>query len=191
VVEKNNKLVKLEVEETGKINAAALKNWQDLGTPALGLEERVQVLDEALSGVWNMGESGGRYFKAIRRFERWLSRCRDILEAREQDDGLDDDELMFIEELDEQWRDDCLIIGRKLQAWRDNLRDLGSPDSGSSLGVVVDGCRRLVIAMLLELNVMVKIEEDAMAMESEWIKSMNDEDEDADTPVAGAIWRST
>jgi hypothetical protein len=138
-----------------------------------------------------MSESGGRYSRVIRRFERWLSRCQDIMEAREHDDGLEDDEVVFLEELDEQWKDDCLVIGRKLETWRDNLRDLGSPDSGSSLGIVVDACRSLVGGMLMELNVMAKIEEDAMAMELEWIKSMNDEDEDGDTPIAGAIWRST
>jgi hypothetical protein len=45
--------------------------------------------------------------------------------------------------------------------------------------------------MLTELNVMAQIERDAMSMEAEWIKSMNDDVlDDEDTPVAGAIWRS-
>jgi hypothetical protein len=45
--------------------------------------------------------------------------------------------------------------------------------------------------MLTELNVMAQIERDAMSMEAEWIKSMNDDVlDDKDTPVAGAIWRS-
>jgi hypothetical protein len=45
--------------------------------------------------------------------------------------------------------------------------------------------------MLTELNVMAQIERDAMSMEAEWIKSMNDDVlDDEHTPVAGAIWRS-
>jgi hypothetical protein len=48
-----------------------------------------------------------------------------------------------------------------------------------------------VKGMLVELSVMAKIEEDAMAMELDWIKSMNDEDGFGDNPIAGAIWRCT
>jgi hypothetical protein len=46
--------------------------------------------------------------------------------------------------------------------------------------------------MLMELNIMAQIERDAMSMEAEWIRSMNDDvlDDDKDTPVAGAVWRS-
>jgi len=46
--------------------------------------------------------------------------------------------------------------------------------------------------MLMELSVMAQVERDAMNMELEWIKSMNNDvsDDDQDTPTAGAIWRS-
>jgi hypothetical protein len=56
---------------------------------------------------------------------------------------------------------------------------------------VVDRYRNLVSGMLMELNLMAQIERDAMNMEAEWIKSMNDDVlDDKDTPVAGAIWRA-
>ncbi|PMD24146.1 hypothetical protein NA56DRAFT_643414 [Hyaloscypha hepaticicola] len=191
VVDRNETLVQLEVEETGKINAAALKRWQELGTPGWGLEQKIQALDEVISGVWNLGGSGGKYERVVRRFEKWLIRCQDILGARAHDEGLEDDECVFLEELDAGWKDDCLILSRKLESWRDRLEDLGTLDSGSSLAVVVDRYRSLVSSMLMELNVMAQIERDAMDMEAEWIKSMNDDVlDDKDTPVAGAIWRT-
>jgi hypothetical protein len=193
VVAKHDELVHLEVEETGKINAAALKKWQDKGIPGWGLEEKIQMLDEVVTGVWNLGESGGKYARAVRKFERWLSRSQDILEARVHDEGLKDDQVIFLEELDAGWKDDCLIVGRKLEIWKNHLKDLGSPDSGSSLATVVEGCQRLVRGMQTELNVMAQIERDAVRMEVDWIKSMNDDvlDDDDDRPVAGAIWRVT
>jgi hypothetical protein len=196
VVDRNEILVQLEVEQTGKINAAALKRWKDLGTPGWGLEEKIQLLDEVISGVWILGDSGGKYGKVVRRFERWLMRYQEIMEARTHDEGLEDDTVVFLEELDAGWKDDCLVLRRKLESWTDHLKNLGTLDSGSSLAVVVDGCRSLVNGMMMELDAMTQIERDAISMELEWIKSMNDDDhdddvlDDRDTPVAGAIWRS-
>jgi hypothetical protein len=192
VVDRNEALIDLEVEEMGKINAAALQKWRDSGAPGWGLEEKIQVLDEVVGGVWNLGEAGGKHARLVRKFERWLGKCQDVLEARVQGDGIEDEDPVFLEPLDAGWKDDCLVLGRKLETWRDQLRDLGTPDSGSSLAAVVDGCRRLVRGMLMELSVMAQVERDAMNMELEWIKSMNNDvsDDDQDTPTAGAIWRS-
>ena len=45
--------------------------------------------------------------------------------------------------------------------------------------------------MLIELDIMAQIERDAVAMELDWIRSMNDDTMgDEDIPVAGAVWRS-
>lgn len=142
-----------------------------------------------ISGVWNLGESGGKYARIVRRFEKWLSRYQDILEARSRDAEVED--IIFLEELDSSWKDDCLVLGRKLESWRDHLKHLGSPDPRSSLGNVVEGCRSLIRGMLMELSIMSQIERDAMGMELEWIRSMNDDImDDEDIPVAGAVWRT-
>lgn len=183
----------LEVDETAKINAAALRKWQDLGMPGWGLDEKIQVLDEVLTGVWNMGESGGKYSRVVRKFERWLGRCQDVLEARAQEDDVDNDnEILFLEELDAGWEDDCHILERKLETWRAHLNDLGSPENGSSLATIVHGCRSLIRGMLTELSMMGQIERDAMHMEAEWIKTMNDDvlEDDENIPTVGAVWRS-
>lgn len=190
ILERNEELVQLEVEETAKANALALKQWQDIGGPGWGLGEKIQVLDEIVTGVWNLGEPGGKYARIVRRFERWLGRCRDILEAREKDEV--DDEVVFIEELDGGWKDDCQVLGRKLEGWRVHLRDLGEVEGGSSLARMLKGIGSLIRGMLTELSVMEGIERDALSTEQEWIKSANDDDDDddGDIPTAGAIWRS-
>jgi hypothetical protein len=98
---------------------------------------------------------------------------------------------MFVEELDSGWKDDCLLLSRKLEIWKSHLKDLGSPDLGLSLAVVLDGCQSLVVGMLKELTLMAQIERDAIRMEAEWIKSMNDDVlDDRGIAAAGAIWRS-
>ncbi len=199
MVERNGALVDLEVKECGKRNAAAVRKWQDQGAPGWGLEEKIQVLDEVLTGVWNLGDSaaGGKYARVVRRFERWLSRCQAVLSSRKSEVGLENEqEVLFIDPLDQSWRDDCLLIGRKLDSWFHQLKDLGMPDKApeSSLVVVVGGCWSLVEGMLMELAVMGQIERDAMAMEREWIRKMNqyglDDDDNKNNPVAGAVWRS-
>jgi hypothetical protein len=192
VADRNSALVELEIQETAKINAAALRKWEDLGMPGLGLDEKIQVLDEVVTGVWNMGESGGKYSRVVRKFERWLSLCQDVLEARTHEGEIDDDnEILFLEELDAGWEDDCHVLERKLETWRARLTDLGSPEDGSSLATIVSGCRSLIRAMLTELSVMGQIERDAMHMEADWIKTMNGDvsEDDENIPGVGAAWR--
>ncbi|RDW83256.1 hypothetical protein BP5796_04747 [Coleophoma crateriformis] len=184
-VKEHEGLVRLEEEEMGKINAAALKQWGE----SWSLEEKTQALDEVLGSVWNLGEAGGKYARVVRKFEKWLTRTQSILKAREHNE--EDEEIAFVDELDGAWKDDCLMLSRKLETWRDQLRNLGIPEGSSNLSMVVQGCRRLVEDMLQELAVMTRIEQDAVRMENEWIESMNEEIiEDQDGPSAGAIWRA-
>jgi len=189
VVVQHRDLVRLEVNETGKINAAALKDWQDIGVLGWGLDEKIQVLDEIVSSVWNLGEPGGKYARAVRRFEKWLSRCQDILQSRAKNEEDEDEEPVFIEKLDMAWRDDCLVLARKLESSRDQLKDLGLPEDGSSLTSVMAGCRSLVLGMLAELSTMAQIERDAIQSEVDWIRRMSTLDDNEDKNVAGAAWR--
>lgn len=180
-----------EVDETGKINAVALRKWKEESSPGWGLDEKIQVLDEIVSGVWNLGEHNGKYARAVRKFERWLSRCQGILAARESDDGLGNGEFVFLEALEQSWKDECTNLTRKLDMWRGQLRDLGELERASSLATVVGEYRTLVKGMLKELAVMGEIERDVMGREIDWIKEMNeDEDEGVDVHTAGACWRA-
>ena len=185
-----------EVVEMGWVNAGALAGWRDgEGVVGWGFEEKIRVLDEVVNGVWNLGDAGGKYVRVVRKFERWLARYQDILEARSHDATTDDNnDVLFLEPLDPAWKDDCLLLARKLATWKDQLKNLSipEPDPASSLTTVLEGCRRLVGGMAMELAVMGRIEKDAVVLEGEWVRGMNDDDttDDEDMPVAGAVWRS-
>ncbi|KAH8894787.1 hypothetical protein GQ53DRAFT_744200 [Thozetella sp. PMI_491] len=185
-------------------NVKALVEWA--GTRG-GLEEKIQGLDVVLSGLWSMGEPGGKYARAVRRFERWADRMSEVLAARDGGGGdallLDaDGEVVFIGELDAAWKDECNGLGRRLDEWWRVLRDIGEVPgrndgergaSRSSLETILDASRTLVSDMLAELSIMEQIERDAVAQEMEWIRAMSrgvDEAADAAKARAGAIWRA-
>lgn len=186
-----------EVEEAR--NLAALMAWGG----SKGLDGKVQVLDTVLSGVWSLGEPNGRYTRVVRKFEKWADQTRRAVEARKLAGGLgalmDDDEVGFVTELDPAWKDEVSSMARKLDSWR---RQLGQLESGvseddqgeelkmSSLARLLSGCRSQVHGMLAELDLMEQIERDALAQETAWIRRMNRDDDESDTPRAGAIWRA-
>lgn len=186
-----------EAEEAG--NLAALAAWGG----GKGLEDKVQTLDSIISGVWSLGEPGGRYARAVRQFEKWVGRMVQSVEARRKAGGLgalmEDDKVAFVGELDPAWKDEVASMTRKLDLWRRQLGQLGNglPDGGddeeqqrSSLARILSGCRAQVGDMLAELSVMEQIERDAISQETAWIRRMNRDDDENDTPRAGAIWRA-
>ncbi|KAI0121985.1 hypothetical protein F4814DRAFT_407124 [Daldinia grandis] len=196
-------LIRLERHGVEARNIAALVRWGRRNRSGLGLEEKVQILDEVLNGVWQLGESGGRYQRVVANFEVWADRMASIIEAQRSGDveGLiAGDEVQFLGDLDRTWARDCESLLRKLEGWRAALRDLGDIDDNddsvadSGLARMVRGSRTLVDDMLAELVVMGQIERDAARTENEWITRMNKaiEDEDDDTPAARAyvpLWK--
>jgi hypothetical protein len=188
VVQRNDELVQLEVQETGNVNAAALKKWHDDAVLGSGLDERIQKLDELVNGVWNLSSENGKYARVVRKFERWLSRSQSILSSRSA--NLAEDDVIFIEPLDTTWHDECFHIARKLDGWKVALKDLGTLDMKSSAGRVLDGFGVLVKGMNEELTVMGQIERDVMEGEKNWIKVLNDEESDEEGVTAGACWRA-
>ncbi|KAI1413736.1 hypothetical protein F5Y13DRAFT_28310 [Hypoxylon sp. FL1857] len=218
----NKALLSLERQGVEARNVGVLARWggdSDNGRGGragggLGLEEKVQILDEALNGVWQLGEPGGRYQRVVAGFEAWAERMASIVSAQRSgnlDVLVDGEEVRFLGELDTGWKHDCVSLLRKLEGWSAALRELGdvssvasstgsssepSTNSGSGSGLerMVSGCRALVHDMLAELELMAQIERDAARAEDEWIESMNKaiEDEDDDTPAARAyvpLWK--
>ncbi|XXG96591.1 hypothetical protein Hte_002879 [Hypoxylon texense] len=210
-------LLRLERSGVEARNVAALVRWGDTnrsGGPSggRGLEEKVQILDEVLNGVWQLGEPGGRYERAARGFETWAEHMAAIVAAQRGGDvdALVDDgeEIRFLGELDRGWKHECVSLARKLEGWQALLQELGDVEdddsSRSGLAKMLDGCRALVRDMLAELAVMEQIERDATRAEDAWIESMNkaiedeadgdgdDDDDDDDTPAARAyvpLWK--
>ena len=195
------------------VNVAALRRWgsspatQGRKAAAAGigengrLEDRIQALDGIVSGLWSLGEAGGRYARVVRRFERWAERMREIESARRggrrdagalADSTLLDDrgEPVFVGGLDAAWADECAHIARRLDGWQARLDVLGDvppppPGAGddvdelegrtremSSLERMLAGCRCLVRDMRAELAVMGRIVADSVAGEDEWVARM-------------------
>ncbi|KAH7267065.1 uncharacterized protein BKA55DRAFT_554241 [Fusarium redolens] len=192
----SNQIDDQEKAEVERENILALRKWAVGG----GLEERIQILDAAIAGLWALEEPGGRYARVVRRFERWVDRMCEIEEARRGGGALlQENDTLFIGELDSAWKDECAGLVRRLDTIKrqlDQLGDFANDDQDgeskdqSSLQHMVEGSRELVQGMLTELAVMDDIEGDALAREDEWIERMNRDDEMEDTPRAGAVWRA-
>jgi hypothetical protein len=105
------------------------------------LEEKVMMLDAVLSGLWGVGEPGGRYGRVVGVFEGWVGQVERVMERRGEwkrgnqrggvgvDDGESFDEQqqqqLFIPSLPTPWREECASLLRRLDDWRRKLRELG------------------------------------------------------------------
>lgn len=108
------------------------------------------------------------------------------------------EDALFLQDLDQTWTDDCASMTRKLEGWQDRLehcmRGGGGREPGgdrSSLARMLDGAGSLAGDMLAELGAMEEIRQAALAREQDWIEAMNRDDDENDTPRAGAVWRTT
>ncbi|KAH8199651.1 hypothetical protein TruAng_006181 [Truncatella angustata] len=176
-------------------NAAALVRWGSVNSisaksggeaTAGGLEDKIQVLDQVLDGVWALSEPGGRYNRVVEDFETWAERMAGVVRARKsgkaEEHLVRDGEILFVSDLDTRWKDDCAGLVRKLEGWRGMLDGIG-PAPGdvedraqrSSLSRALGGSTSLVDDMLAEMELMQDIEKEARRSEDEWIERMNKE----------------
>ena len=193
VCRKYEELVGIEEAQTDRATALVLKGWVDADkSGGMGFEGRVQVLDEVVAGLWNLSDPGGKYARVVRRFEKWMQGVMEVQDRREKGDLLDDGEVVFIEELENQWRDELRSQSRKVENLEDKLDDLGEVEGKSSLSTVVNGCRALAKGMMMELDTMKRTESEVVKVEQDWIRGMIEldvESEDEGANRAGAIWR--
>ena len=182
-------------------NSQALRRW---GASGKGLEEKIQSLEEIFSGIWTLSEAGGRHSRAVRRFERWVDRVRDVEDARrdKRTPPYQNQDALFIGELEAPWKAECAGIMRRLEGWRVQLCDVDDLPAepkdesngrrgGSSLGRMLRGAQNLIQDMLAELREMGDMEQEALAREDAWIESMNRDDGRHHTLGTGAVWRVT
>ena len=184
-------LVSVEDAQIDRATALVLKAWAENEVQGFGFEERVQVLDEVVAGLWNLSDPGGKYSRVVRRFEKWMNHVTEVHERRENGDLMDDGEVVFIEELENAWRDELRSQSRKVENLRDKLEDLAEVEGKSSLAMVVSGCMGLAKGMVLELDVMKKSEAEVMRAEQDWIRSVIGDGigEEEERATAGAVWR--
>lgn len=220
LVKENDELRLAERDGFESRNAAALLRWgsEQAGQHEhMGLDEKIQVLDQVLNGVWSMSEPEGRYSRVVADFEDWADKMAEVVSAQRSGDvdaliNNGGGEVLFASELEKLWKGECAGLQRKLDGWRGMLRELGDADDTqedsdkttakqqpmamgqqsqrSSLARVLDGCRSLVNDMLSELAAMQDIERESIRAENEWIEKMNDELRLDDTPVNDVqLWK--
>lgn len=183
-------LIGIEEAHTDRVTALVLKQWVDVDKAGgMGFEDRIQILDEVVAGLWNISDPGGKYSRVVRRFEKWMQGVMEVQDRREKGDFLDDGEVAFIEELENQWRDELRTQSRKVENLKEKLDDLGEVGGKSSLSVVINGSRSLAKGMLQELDTMKKTESEVMKAEQDWIRSMIEVDNEEERSTAGAVWR--
>lgn len=186
-------MVEIEEAQTDRATALVLKGWVDADkSGGMGFEDRVQILDEVVAGLWNLSDPGGKYSRVVRIFEKWMQGIMEVQDRREKDDLLDDGEVVFINELENQWRDELRSQSRKVKNLQAKLDDLGEVKGKSSLSTVVDGCRALATGMMMELDTMKRTESEVVKAEQDWVRGMielDGESEDEGANRAGAVWR--
>jgi hypothetical protein len=174
-------------------NAGILKGWE----AGQGIEERVQLLDEVLAGTWGLCGPGGKYARLVRKFESWMQTCADIQAARTDASASD---LRFVEPLDMPWKEESVVLLRKLEAWREqmmllrlNPADDEPEHTQFSLDRAVAGVWHTVDNMVQEIGAMGRIEAEVMRREEAWIRErVEDDSEDEPGDALGGrhgIWR--
>lgn len=165
-------------------NVAALVRWGKNDSGKQDLEEKVQLLDQVLDGVWNFSEPRGRYNKVVERFGDWADRMAAIVSMQNSGNAnnlVQGNDVLFVSDLDTSWKVDCASLNRKLEGWKAMLQQIGAaPRDGdekqkSSLSRILTGCTSLVHDMLAELEIMQEIEREARRAEDRWIEKMNEE----------------
>lgn len=195
LVKRNDELIGLEEGQRDRECGLVLKSWaaDENSRSGWGLEDRIQVLDECVTGLWSMSEPGSRYGRVVRRFEKWMDRVVDIRAGREKGVLLDDHsgDLLLIEELDQQWRDELRSQARKVETFHERLADLGEVEGKSSLSRTLSGLMSMASGMATELDYMKKIEAEVVRAEAIWIREMiEDAGSEDEGTAAGAVWRT-
>ena len=190
VLNRYEDLVGIEEAQMDRATALVLKQWAG-NEKGVGFEERVQVLDEVVAGLWNLSDPGGKYSRVVRKFGKWMTHVQEVHVRREKGELLGEDgEVVFISELEDAWRDELRSQSRKVENLKDRLDDLGVVEGKSSLATVVNGCMALAKGMMMELDTMKRVENEVVKAEQEWIRSMiEDASEEEGERTAGAIWR--
>lgn len=140
-------------------NLSALDSW--CRDPSL-LVENLQILSLVYSDLTSLLEDGSRHADVLNMFELWMNEAEAPLPG------------VFIQTLPDEWKAAHASLALKLRSIQRNLGVLPPPHSstekGSSLQVVLNGCKSLVDGMLRELDLMLKLEKDLLARETNKIE---------------------
>jgi hypothetical protein len=166
--------VALEQERAGQEqkNLQALLEWSG-NRSSVGLVEHIQALSGPLHELPSLVEPGGRVWRLVDTFSRWLSWVEEIRAARQSETG-DESDPRPISGLDDSWKAENATLTRKLASFARDLETLDQPTPGSSIFSIVNSCQLLLTGLLEELHTMQAIETDMVAKEKDWVESRLD-----------------
>jgi hypothetical protein len=140
-------------------NLSALESW--CRDPNL-LVENLQILSLVYSDLTSLMEDGSRHADVLNMFELWMKEAEAPLPG------------VFIQPLPDEWKAAHASLALKLRSIQRNLGVLppahAGSDEGSGLQIVLKGCKSLVDGMLRELDLMIKLEKDLLARETNKIE---------------------
>ena len=140
-------------------NLSALESW--CRDPSL-LVENLQILSLVYSDLTSLVEDGSRHADVLDMFELWMKEAEAPLPG------------VFIQSLPDDWKAAHASLALKLRSIQRNLGVLPPPhtssEEGSGLQIVLKGCRSLVDGMLRELDLMIKLEKELLARETNKIE---------------------
>ena len=172
-------------EEKGyqrRLNGQALHYWLESSHERdgqQGFAEQIRVLSRVAEEVYSLSDSlGGRYTVIVQEFEAWFHEVEDIRTHRlHQGGGLD--HVVFIDPLNQSWRDETSTLVMKLELCLRQLQSLdilgygeAGPLSGSALFRTATGLEDMANMMIEELNTIRKIESDVVKSERVWVSQL-------------------
>ncbi|RAL02351.1 uncharacterized protein BO80DRAFT_454045 [Aspergillus ibericus CBS 121593] len=172
-------------EEKGyqtQLNGQALHYWLENSRERNGQQsftEQVRVLSQVAEEVYDLSDSlGGRYAVIVQEFEAWFQGVEDIRTQRLRPDRALD-EVVFIDPLNQTWRNEASALVMKLELC---LRQLQSLDilgygeagdlGGSALFRTATRLEEMANMMIEELNTIRKIESDVVKSERVWVSQL-------------------
>jgi hypothetical protein len=164
--------VTLEQERAGQEqeNLQAWLQWAR-SSPSHCEEQHIEYLSGPLHELPSLIEPGGRVWRLVDTFSRWMSLAEEIRTARQSGTG-DESEARTISGLDDSWKAEHTAVLRKVMTFLQALDELYHPTHhGSSIHSIFNSCRALLDGLRDELFTMQAIEAETVAMEKEWVES--------------------
>jgi hypothetical protein len=164
--------VTLEQERAGQEqeNLQAWLQWAR-SSPSHCEEQHIEYLSGPLHELPSLIEPGGRVWRLVDTFSRWMSLAEEIRTARQSGTG-DESEARTISGLDDSWKAEHTAVLRKVMTFLQALDELYHPTHhGSSIHSIFNSCRALLDGLRDELFTMQAIEAETVAMEKDWVES--------------------
>lgn len=166
-----------EKQWQSQMNAQALDRWlhncRDHGGPH-GFPEQIQIISQVLQDISNVVSTGvnRRYSQAVETFETWFHEAESVRQVRESSGTIDGD--VFIDPLDQSWKEEMLALNLKLEHCARQLQSLDILGFGeverleqSALARVTLGLTESIKLMMQEIQAMRTLEAGLVRTERE------------------------